>query len=119
MALIDALADRWGVRLYEDHKVTWCEFGGEGVAESDGGTADPSVSRAETLLLNMYATLRPRTRHHQPVPGGRVDRAVAEESVINVITDFLRWLRVHGCDGDEVLDRAQSRYEAALSGTER
>jgi hypothetical protein len=44
---------------------------------------------------------------------------VAEEAVIDVITDFLRWLRAHGCDADDVLDHAQSRYEAALSGSGR
>jgi hypothetical protein len=36
---------------------------------------------------------------------------VAEEAVIDVITDFLRWLRAHGCDADEVLDRAQMHVD--------
>lgn len=26
MALVDALADRWGIHLLADRKVTWCEF---------------------------------------------------------------------------------------------
>jgi hypothetical protein len=43
--------------------------------------------------------------------------AVAEEAVIDVIADFLHWLRAHGCDGDEVLDRAQTHFEAELSGS--
>ncbi|MDT3728046.1 ATP-binding protein [Streptomyces sp. DSM 41972] len=116
MALVDALTDRWGVELYTAHKVTWCEVVTEPTATT-GGAVDPSVTRAEALL-NTYATLRPPTSSHEP-GRGRVGRAVAEESVIDVITDFLRWLRVRGCDADEVLDRAQSRYEATLSHSRR
>ncbi|MER7709372.1 ATP-binding protein [Streptomyces werraensis] len=112
MALVDALTDRWGVQLCDNHKVTWCELA-TGLTSPAGSTVDPSVTRAEALL-HMYATLRPPTWSHEPGLG-RVGRAVAEESVIDVITDFLRWLRTHGCDADEVLDRAQSRYEATLS----
>lgn len=111
MALVDALTDRWGVQLYDDHKVTWCELG-TGLTSMAGTAVDPSATRAEALL-HLYATLRPRTWNHEP-GFGRVGRAVAEESVIDVITDFLRWVRTHGCDVDEVLDRAQSRYEATL-----
>ncbi|MFF9295998.1 ATP-binding protein [Streptomyces sp. NPDC014764] len=114
MALVAALADRWGVELYTDHKVTWCEVV-TGPASTAGGTVDPSVTRAEALL-NTYATLRPPAWSHEPGLG-MVGRAVAVESVIDVITDFLRWLRVRGCDADEVLDRAQSRYEATLSNS--
>ncbi|MFC7899398.1 ATP-binding protein [Streptomyces griseoincarnatus] len=114
MALVAALADRWGVQVCEDHKVTWCEMV-TGPTSTADGTVDPSVTRAEALL-NTYATLRPPALSHEPGLG-RVGRAVAEESVIDVITDFLRWLRVRGCDADEVLDRAQSRYEATLSNS--
>jgi hypothetical protein len=46
-----------------------------------------------------------------------VGRTVAEEAVIDVITDFLRWLRAHGCDADDVLDRAQVHFEAKLEAT--
>ncbi|GAA3498328.1 hypothetical protein GCM10019016_054310 [Streptomyces prasinosporus] len=112
MALVDALTDRWGVQLREDRKVTWCELA-TGLTSPAGHTEDPSVTRAEALL-DVYATLRPPTCSYEPGPG-RVSRAVAEETVIDVLTDFLRWLRAHGCDADEVLDRAQSRCEAALS----
>jgi anti-sigma regulatory factor (Ser/Thr protein kinase) len=116
MALVDALTDRWGVQLREDRKVTWCELA-TGLTSPVGITVDPSVTRAEALL-DMYATLRPPTCFYEP-GFGRVGRTVAEESVIDVVTDFLRWLRGHGCDADEVLDRAQSRYEATLSETGR
>ncbi|KAF3465624.1 ATP-binding protein [Streptomyces sp. Tu 3180] len=112
MALVDALTDRWGVQLHEARKVTWCELA-TGLTPPAGHPEDPSVTRAEALL-DVYATLRPPTCSYGPGPG-RVSRAVAEESVIDVITDFLHWLQAHGCDADEVLDRAQSRCEAALS----
>ncbi|MGW4764109.1 ATP-binding protein [Streptomyces pseudogriseolus] len=111
MALVDALADRWGVRLYEDHKVTWCEFGGEGEAgpvTPDGG---PSMERADALL-DVYATLKPPACSYDH-EFGRVRRRVEEESVIGIVTDLLHRLRAHGGDVDRVLDCAQSRLEAA------
>ncbi|MGW5214639.1 ATP-binding protein [Streptomyces sp. NPDC004051] len=110
MTLVDALADRWGVQLHKDRKVTWCELA-IGLASSAGDGQDPSVTRAEALL-DTYAKLKPASCSYEPGPG-RVSRAVAEESVIDVITDFLRWLRAHGGDADEVLDHAQRRFEAA------
>jgi anti-sigma regulatory factor (Ser/Thr protein kinase) len=116
MALVETLTDRWGVQLHEDRKVTWCELA-TGLTPPTDYTVDPSVARAEALL-DMYATLRPPTCRYEPGLG-RVGRTVAEESVIDVITDFLRWLRAHGCDADDVLDRAQSRYEATLSSSRR
>ena len=116
MALVEALADRWGVQLHEDRKVTWCELA-TGLTPPPDTTADPSVTRAE-VLLDMYATLRPPTCRYEPGLG-RVGRTVAEESVIDAITDFLHWLRAHDCDADEILDRAQSRFDGALSGSGR
>lgn len=35
-----------------------------------------------------------------------------EEAAIVLITDLLHWLRVHGSDVEEALDRAQTRFEA-------
>ncbi|PWJ06996.1 ATP-binding protein [Streptomyces sp. NWU49] len=109
MALVDALADRWGVRLHEDHKVTWCELATR-LASPDDHRGNPSVARAGALL-DVYATLRPPTCSYDRGLG-RVSRAVAEESVIDVIADFLRWLRTHGGDADKVLDRAQMRVDS-------
>ncbi|MGA5440639.1 ATP-binding protein [Streptomyces griseoincarnatus] len=115
MALVEALADRWGVQLQEGLKVTWCELA-TGLAPSAGHPVDPSVTRAEALL-GMYATLGPPTCRYDSGLGS-VGRT-AEESVIDVVTDFLRWLDAHGCDADDVLDRAQSRYDATSSGSRR
>lgn len=105
MALVDALAERWGVQLRLDRKVTWCELA-TGLTSPNGHVAGPGVQRAEALL-EFYAGVRPAPR---PGPG-RLGKAIAEESVITVITDFLHWLRAHGCDPDEVLDRAQTHFE--------
>ncbi|WP_432055195.1 ATP-binding protein [Streptomyces sp. bgisy022] len=107
MALVDALTDRWGVRLHEDHKVTWCELA-TGLPAEDH---DASSSTRAEALLDVYATLRPPTCRHEPGPG-RVGRAVAEESVVHAITDLLCWLHLRGCDAEEALDCAQSRFEA-------
>ncbi|MFD0225252.1 ATP-binding protein [Streptomyces hirsutus] len=113
MTLVDALADRWGVQLHGHHKVTWCELATGPVPPGDSA-CHPSVTRAEALL-DLYATLRPPKCSYEPGPG-RVGRMVAEESVIDVITDFLRWLRMHGCDVEDALDRVQTRYDAEPDG---
>ncbi|MFI9825445.1 ATP-binding protein [Streptomyces sp. NPDC052013] len=108
MALVDALAERWGVELGRDHKITWCELA-TGLASPGGHVEVPGVGRAEALL-ELWTDAQPPCRSGV----GRAGRAVAEESVITVITDFLHWLRVHGCGVEEALDRAQTRYEAEL-----
>ncbi|MEU2976131.1 ATP-binding protein [Streptomyces hirsutus] len=108
MTLVDALADRWGVQLHEDHKVTWCELA-TGSTSPDDSPSQPSVTRAEALL-DLYATLRPPKCSYESGPG-RVGRMMAEESAIDVIADFICWIRVHGGDADEVLDRAQMRVD--------
>ncbi|MFD7276863.1 ATP-binding protein [Streptomyces sp. NPDC059862] len=108
MALVDAVAERWGVELGPDRKVTWCELA-TGLASPDSHVEGPGVRRAEALL-ELCTDANPPHR-----PGaGRLGRAVAKELVITVITDFLHWLRAHGCDVEETLDRAQTRYDAEL-----
>lgn len=109
MTLVDALTDRWGVRLHGDRKVTWCE-----VAAWPASPNDPALTRAEALL-EMYATLRPQVCSYDS-EFGRVRWMVVERSVTDAITDLLRLLRAHGSDLDEVLDRAQSRCESAVPG---
>jgi hypothetical protein len=110
MALVDAVAVRWGVHLCLNRKVTWCELT-TGLASPNGHVVSPEVLRADALP-DLYGAAKsplwPRS--------GRLGRAMAEESVITAITDFLHWLRVRDCDVDEVLDRAQARYEAELDG---
>ncbi|MDO0914660.1 ATP-binding protein [Streptomyces sp. DT2A-34] len=111
MALVDALADRWGVQLYPDRKVTWCELA-TGLTSTNGHVRTPGVMRAEALLDLYLEAKLPRASSPN-----RLSAAMAVEAVIDVITDFLHWLRAHGCDPDEVLDRAQTHYEAEVSVT--
>ncbi|WP_432031945.1 ATP-binding protein [Streptomyces antibioticus] len=110
MALVDALAVRWGVLPDGDRKITWCELP-TGLTSPNGHVGCPGVERAEALLEFHCAgsvSVRPPGRNR---PSSR-RRCPAEESVITIITDFLLWLGAHGCDVDQALDRAQSDYEA-------
>ncbi|WP_436987797.1 ATP-binding protein [Streptomyces sp. enrichment culture] len=105
IALVDALADRWGVLLCPDRKVTWCELATNLIAHNGHMTA-PGVTRAEALL-GFYATVQPARRTMS-----RLGSAAAEETAIAAITDFLHWFRAHGRDADDMLDRAQMRFDS-------
>lgn len=107
MELVTCTADRWGVQLFADQKVTWCELS-TGLTSPNGHVAAPGVTRAEALLGFYSVAERPAEPQQS-----RLSAALAEETVIDVITDFLHWLRAHGCDEEEILDRAQTRFEAA------
>lgn len=106
MELITSMADRWGVQLLADQKVTWCELA-TALVTRNGHVAAPGVSRAEALL-GLYAGAK-QAGDSKP---SRLSTALAEEAVIDVITDFLHWLRAHGCDEEEILDRAQQRFDS-------
>ena len=46
---------------------------------------------------------------------GRVlSMAAGGEAAIGVMADVLHWLRAHGDDPDDVLDRAQTHFEAEI-----
>ncbi|MFI1353319.1 ATP-binding protein [Streptomyces sp. NPDC020898] len=106
MELITSMADRWGVQLLADQKVTWCELA-TALATPNGHVAAPGVSRAEALL-GLYTGVK-QAGDSKP---SRLSTALAEAAVIDVITDFLHWLRAHGCDEEEILDRAQQRFDS-------
>ncbi|MBK3577796.1 ATP-binding protein [Streptomyces sp. MBT65] len=105
MALVDGVADRWGVLLHPDRKVTWCELETR-LTSPTGHVDEAGVTRAEALLTLYAAAELPCE-----VRSSRLSRATAEEVMVAAITDFLRWLRAHGCDVDEVLDRAQTQFD--------
>ncbi|UXY20015.1 ATP-binding protein [Streptomyces cynarae] len=106
VALVDAVADRWGVQLLADQKVTWCELA-TGLTTPSGHREDPRVTRAEALLgLYGEAKAPPAAR------GSRLNAVAAEEAAIEVIADILYWFRAHGRDADDALDRAQMHFEA-------
>ncbi|MDT9700791.1 ATP-binding protein [Streptomyces sp. P17] len=111
MALVDAVADRWGVQLRPDRKVTWCELA-TGLSTPNGHVDSPGVLRAEALL-GVYASVkRPRRPGSQRLASG-----MAEDAAIAAIADFLHWLRVHGYDADDALDRAQTHFEVEAGAT--
>lgn len=105
MALVNAMADRWGVVLRDDAKVTWCELE-TGLASAGGHVGGTGVERAEALL-GLCGLMR-GLHAGSPAPLGV---ATAEEVAIDLIADLLLWLRAHGCDPDEALDRAQLHFE--------
>ncbi|MEU1512257.1 ATP-binding protein [Streptomyces sp. NPDC005811] len=113
MALVEAIATRWGVQLRLDRKVTWCELE-TGLTSPNGHVQGPGVRRAEALLDFYMGEKSPLW------PGlGRLGRVTVEASVIPLIADFLHWLRAHGCDVDEILDRSQAHFEAQVERPER
>ncbi|MFI9613677.1 ATP-binding protein [Streptomyces sp. NPDC052023] len=93
MALVAATADRWGVELRADRKVTWCELA--------TGPAAGSLPTGSLALPDMMSG--------DPGPLGL---ALVEKAAVDIIAGVLHWLRAHGCDPDEFLDRAQTHFEA-------
>lgn len=110
LALVDAVADRWGVILTASGKTTWVEFSTE-LSTANGHVSDPRVSKAEAVLALYGDVELPGKRRASPL-----SLAVAEEVSVNLIVDLLHWLRAHGCDPDEAMDRAQDHFEAGLRG---
>ncbi|MFD9439560.1 ATP-binding protein [Streptomyces sp. NPDC060006] len=109
VAIIDSVADRWGVQLCLDRKVTWCELA-TGL-NSMNGHGGERVTRVEALLRAYGNSTDRRSR----AASSRIlSMTVAEQVAIDVIADLLHWLRAHGCDADEALDRALVRFEAEI-----
>ncbi|MEU5308245.1 ATP-binding protein [Streptomyces sp. NPDC021562] len=106
MALVAALSERWGVQLLPDRKITWVELG-SGLTEANGHSEDIRVSRAASCL-HLYSAQLPT----QLEGSSRLSGIAAEEVAIDVVADLLHWLRAHGHDTDEALDRAQVQFES-------
>ncbi|MEU5751541.1 ATP-binding protein [Streptomyces sp. NPDC047829] len=108
MVLVGAVTDRWGVQLGADRKVTWCEIA-TGLLPVGGHDGCLRMTRVETVM-GLYGA-------HGAVPGsrsGRLGITEGEEAAISVITDLLHWLSAYGRDADDVLDRAQVRFEVEV-----
>lgn len=110
LALIDSIAERWGVELTADRKVTWCELGTS--AAGANGHHVPSGVRRAAEVLRYYGNV---AKHPQGAASQRLAAAMAEERVIKLIADLLHWLSTHGQDADGVLDRAQAYFEAEVA----
>ncbi|MFJ6560602.1 ATP-binding protein [Streptomyces sp. NPDC091412] len=109
MTLVEAITDRWGVQLVADRKVTWCELA-TGLPSPGDQDEGPRVTRAEAVL-DLYGAAGPKLGSRL----GRLSITEGEEAAIFLITDLLHWLRAHGRDADDVLDRAQTRFETQVS----
>ncbi|MGP3637392.1 ATP-binding protein [Streptomyces sp. 24-1644] len=108
LALVDGIAERWGVILRGDSKVTWCELA-TGLPSSVGHAGGPRVAKAEAVLGLVQLRAEPESSARS-----RLSVATAEIAAIDLIADLLHWLRAHGCDPDAALDRAQTQFEAGL-----
>jgi anti-sigma regulatory factor (Ser/Thr protein kinase) len=106
MALVGAVTDRWGVQLGTGRKVTWCEIA-TGLPPVSGHDGCLRMTRVQAMI-GLYGI---RESGHGLLPG-RLGSAEGEEAAISLITDLLHWLSAHGRDADDVLDRAQVRFEA-------
>lgn len=106
LEIIEALAACWGVQCQEAGKTTWVELD-VGVRRSDERDADgPRLDMAEALLL-FY-----RGDAAMQAPRSRLSLAIMEEAAVDMMTDLMHWLIVHGSDPDDVLDRAQMHFES-------
>ncbi|WP_328976677.1 ATP-binding protein [Streptomyces canus] len=111
MALVTAVTDRWGVQLQADRKVTWCELP-TGLPSAEGHSGGARVNRTEAMLSGYGCDqARPRSARYRAV-------ALVEDAAIDVVVDVLHWLRAHGRDVDEALDRAQTHFEAEVAEAE-
>ncbi|MEC4018128.1 ATP-binding protein [Streptomyces sp. H27-D2] len=110
LGLVTAMTDRWGVIPTDSGKTTWCEIA-TGLTAANSAAGGARVAKAEALL-----TLYRCEAVIGPVAKGPVSLAVAEGAAVDLIADVLHWLRAHGRDPDEILDRAQMHYEAEAAG---
>ncbi|MEV5877891.1 ATP-binding protein [Streptomyces sp. NPDC052101] len=108
VALVDAVADRWGVELRADRKVTWCELD-TSLPSTCVHTVRPMTTGVDELLNNYRAKKAPNVTGAESEP---LALTAAEEAAIDIIADLLRWMQAHGRDADDVLDRAQTHFEA-------
>ncbi|MFD4942344.1 ATP-binding protein [Streptomyces sp. NPDC058409] len=108
LAMLDAVSERWGVTLGADSKLVWCDLA-TSLVSSGGHINDPRVAKSEACL-----TLYAGGAAAENLGAGRAGAAFQEEAAIDLIADLLHWLRAHGHDPDEALDRAQLHFEAEL-----
>ncbi|MFH9722350.1 ATP-binding protein [Streptomyces sp. NPDC017254] len=108
LALVDGIADRWGVLVGPDHKGTWCEIATD-LTSPHGHSGGARVTRAEAMISLYGAISSPRA-----VNATKVTAATAKDAVIEVVADLLRWVDAHGYDTDDVLDAAQARFDFGL-----
>ncbi|WP_435216364.1 ATP-binding protein [Streptomyces sp. bgisy034] len=115
MALVDTLTDhRWGVFVRGEAKVVWCELATE-LSDTSNSAHAPRVTRAGAIL-DLYESWQPPSKKAVSSRGSVLGSALREEVAIGVLADVLHWLCAYGYDPDDVLDRAQTHFEAEIGG---
>lgn len=100
--LLSAMARDWGTLVTASGKAVWCELS----VAADG--ACTRIQRANAVLGDYRALAGPAVAPLLSCP-----RAY-EETAVSLIADLLHWLAAQGAVPDDVLDRAQLKYEAEL-----
>ncbi|GAA1722348.1 ATP-binding protein [Streptomyces yatensis] len=99
LLILGALSTTWGTVRTTAGKAVWCEL---------PLALDETRRRIQRATTVMEA--------YGPAVGSPAawlpDRAVLEESVTSLILDVLHWLTAQGLDPDDILDRAQTHFEA-------
>lgn len=108
LQLVDSTADRWGVQLCADGKVTWCELT-TGLSSPTGHMDDPRLHRVEALVR-----LYQRDRISWGSSPSLLAVRATTEAAVELMADVLHWLQAHGRDADTALDQAQVRFESLL-----
>lgn len=105
--LLTAFSANWGAVPTAAGKAVWCEVA------LDSGRACRRIERAVEVLEG-YRDADGATLLH-----GSTHSAGLEQAAIELIADLLHWSASRGCDPDDILDRAQMRFEAEadVSGT--
>lgn len=109
LRMVVGVASRWGVIPRAYGKTAWCELA-TGLPAPEPQLAS-RVLHTEALLT-VYGRLPALSRASSPAV-----RLVAEDAATALIADLLHWLQAQGTDPDTALDRAQKRFEAAVTRT--
>jgi hypothetical protein len=98
--LLAALAVDWGTVLTAAGKAVWCEI----LIDSD--RVCQRIERAAEALETYQGACG-----ESALQGGRKN-AGPEEAAVELIADLLHWTSACGHDPDDIIDRAQTHYEA-------
>ncbi|MFE1752737.1 ATP-binding protein [Streptomyces anandii] len=97
--LLASMAADWGTVVTAFGKAVWCEI----------ALGSEAVCRRVERVVDTLERYQQRSGDAPEVPRCSV---ALEESTIELIADLLHWTSARGLDPDDVLDRAQTRYEA-------
>ncbi|MFF7649139.1 ATP-binding protein [Streptomyces sp. NPDC007983] len=102
LQLLSALSPSWGTIRTAVGKAVWCEL---------PLTPDETRRRIQraTTVMETYGLA---------VGGpaaGLTHRTVLEEAATSLILDLLHWLTAKGMDPDDIIDRAQTHFEAGVN----